>query len=103
MLIAVFRQHAYMIKVLTISTGTVHTSAKTRLTWIGDPDRHQSSIVCSLAHCQLNLPSKFHANPFGSFCAKLLTDKQTDRQTDKQRRLHDLRGGGDKSTSLFVK
>jgi len=25
-----------------------------------------------------NLPSKFHANPFGSFCTKLQTDKQTD-------------------------
>jgi len=31
-----------------------------------------------------NLPWKFHANAFGSFCAKLLTGRQTDRQTDKQ-------------------
>jgi len=37
-----------------------------------------------------NLPWKFHANPFGSFCAKLPTDKQTDRQW----RLHILLGGG---------
>ena len=29
-----------------------------------------------------NLPWKFHANAFGSFCAKLLTDRQTDRQTN---------------------
>ena len=41
----------------------------------GDPDCHQNLIVCSLAHCQL--PWKFYANPFGSFCAKLLTDRQT--------------------------
>ena len=30
-------------------------------------------MICSLA----NLPLKFHVNPSGSFCAKLLTDKQT--------------------------
>jgi len=28
-----------------------------------------------------NFPWKFHANPSGSFCAKLLTDRQTNRQT----------------------
>jgi len=28
-----------------------------------------------------SLPWKFHANTFGSFCAKLLTDRQTDKQT----------------------
>ena len=28
-----------------------------------------------------NVPWKFHANPFRSFCAKLLTDRQTDKQT----------------------
>jgi len=69
-------------------TGTVHTSAKTRLTGItiriririSWPDRHQNLIVCSMAHCLLSW--KFRANPFGSFCAKLLTDKQTNRQTN---------------------
>jgi len=40
-----------------------------------DPDRHQNLIICSSAHC--NLPWKFHANPFRSFCAKLLTEKRT--------------------------
>jgi len=51
----------------TRSTGTVHTSAKARLTslaiWIGiriririhDPDRHQNLIICWLAHCQHSL------------------------------------------------
>jgi len=43
-----------------------------------------------------NLPWKFHANPFGSFCAKLLTD----RQTDKQRRLHILLGGGNNNVAI---
>ena len=56
----------------------------------GDRDRHQNLIVCSFAQCHFFL--KIHANPFGSFCAKLLTDKQTDRQTDKQRREHNLGG-----------
>jgi len=36
------------------------------------PDRHQNLTICSLA-----ISEKFYANPFGSFCAKLLTDKQT--------------------------
>jgi len=45
----------------TRSTGTEHTSAKTRLNsiaiWIRirDPDRHQSLTICSLAHCQPSL------------------------------------------------
>jgi len=71
----------------------VHTSAKARLTSIAlrtiririripDPDRHQNLIVCFIGPCTANLPSKFHANPYGSFCAKLLTtDRQTNRQT----------------------
>ena len=40
----------------------------------GDPDRHRNLIVRSVAYCQPSL--KCHANPFGSFCATLLTDKQ---------------------------
>jgi len=60
-----------------------------------DPDCHQNLIVCSLAIAKL--PWKFHPNPFRSFGAELLTDrqpgKQTDRQTDKQRRLRMLLGG----------
>jgi len=67
--------------------GTVHTSAKARLTSvvtrirIRDTDRHQNLVICSLAHCQPSLKISC------SFCAKLLTDianGQTDRQTDKQ-------------------
>jgi len=76
------------IKLTTRSTGTVHTSAKARLTSvairIAHTDRHQHWIICSFAHCQPS--TKFHVNPFGRFCAKLLTDGQT----DKQRRLHNL-------------
>jgi len=66
-----------------VSLEALHTSAKARLPsvtiriWIRifDPDRHQNLIVCSLDIA--NLPWTFHANPFGSFCAKLRTDKQT--------------------------
>ena len=47
----------------TSSTGTVHTSAKE---W--DPIVHWPIA---------NHSRKFHANPFRTFCAKLLTDKQT--------------------------
>jgi len=40
-----------------------------------DLDHHQYLIICSLAHCQpsLKISSKF----FGSFCTKLLTDRQS--------------------------
>jgi len=61
----------------------VHTSARVRLTsvvmwiciqvWIPDPDRHQNLIICSSAHCQPSL--KVFCD--GSFCAKLLTNRQT--------------------------
>jgi len=45
----------------TRSTGTVHTSAKARITSvviqirIRDPDRHQNLTICSLAHCRPSL------------------------------------------------
>jgi len=84
----------------TRSNGAVHTSAKARLTSVAiqiriripDPDRHQMLIICSLAYCQP--PSKFHADPFESFCAKLLTNRQTDRQTTTKK---DLLGGGNRT------
>jgi len=46
------------IVTITRSTGTLHTSAKARLTGVAIriciricyPDRHQNLIVCSLAH-----------------------------------------------------
>ena len=48
------------IVTITRSTGTLHTSAKGRLTsvairiviWIRDSNRHRNLIVCSLTHCQ---------------------------------------------------
>ena len=48
---------------VTRSTGTVHTSAKARLTSVAiriciqirEPDRHQNLTICSLAHCQPSL------------------------------------------------
>jgi len=97
----------------TRSTGTMHTSTKAHLTsvailiriqictWIREPDHHQNLIICSLAHCQPFL--KFHANPFGNFCANLLTDRQTDRQmTDRQRQLHILLGGGNDTAAKQI-
>jgi len=63
-------------------TETAHTSAKARLTGVAiriripDLNCHQNLVICSL----VNLPGKFHANPLGSFCAKLLTNRQTDKQ-----------------------
>jgi len=50
---------------------------------IRDPYRHQNVITCSLAIWPIaNLPCKFHAKPFESFCAKLLTNRQTDKETN---------------------
>jgi len=83
----------------------VHTSAKACLTsvaiWIQiririrdrDPDRHQSLIICSLAHCQPSL--KISCKSVWTFCAKLLTN----RQTDKQRRKHNLLGAGNNNNN----
>ena len=87
------------------STGTVHTSAKARLTLlpiliripirIRDPDCHQNLIICSLARCQPSL--KISCKSVRSFLRKVAnrqTDKDTNRQTNKHRRLHILLGGG---------
>jgi len=51
--------------IVTRITGTVHTSAKARLTSVAiqmriririhDQDRHQNLIICSSAHCQPSL------------------------------------------------
>jgi len=54
----------------------------------GDPDRHQNLIICSLTHCHPSLKIKIHANPFESFCAKLLIDKETNDDENN------LLGGG---------
>jgi len=62
-----------------------------------DPDRHKNVIICSSAHYQHSLKISCKS---GSFCTKLLTD----RQTNKQRRLHILLGGGNHvQVTLFYK
>jgi len=57
--------------------------------WTGLPPKFNHWFTGPLP----NLPREFHANPFLSFCAKLLTDRQTNRQTHKQWRKHNLLGG----------
>jgi len=70
-------------KLITGSTGTLHTSNKALFTNVmilvppsseSVQDGHKNVIICSLASCQLSL--KILYKPFGSFCAKLLTEKQ---------------------------
>ena len=79
----------------TRSTGTVHTSAKARITsvviqiCIRDPDRHQNLIICSLAHCQPSL--QISCKSVHKFLRKV-----ANRQTNKQRWLYILLGGGKK-------
>jgi len=54
----------------------------------GDPDRHQN---LTFVHRPIaNPPRKFHANPFGSFWTKLLTDRQADKQTDTDENITSL-------------
>jgi len=87
----------------TRSTGTAHTSAEARLTsvaiwiwmwiricihiYIPDLDRHQNLIICSLGHRQTSL--KISCKSVLKFLCKV-----ANRQTDKQRRKHNLLGGG---------
>jgi len=69
------------------SIGTVHTSAKARLTNVAirilirirDPDCHQSLIICSLAHCQPSL--KISCRYVWKFLHKV-AKRQTDKQTN---------------------
>ena len=83
----------------------MHTSAKARLKSVAiririrDPDRHQNTIVCSVAHCQSSL--KISCKSVLKFLHKV-ADRQTDRQTDKQRRLHSLLGGGNKMRKSII-
>jgi len=56
-----------------------------------DPDRHQNSITCSLAHCQLSL--EISCRSVQKFVRKV-ANGQIDKQTDKQRRNFNLLGGG---------
>jgi len=85
-------------KLETLGQCILHTSAKARLTSvvirIRDLDSHQNLII-SFVHLPIaNFPWKFHTNPFRSFCANLLTDRQTDRQTNNDDYIHILLGGG---------
>ena len=84
------------------STGTVHTSAKARLTSVAISvpppselvqDRHQNLIICSLVHCQPSL--RISCKSVGKFLRKV-----ANRQTDIQRRKHNLLGGGNKSKTI---
>jgi len=47
--------------------------------WFWTFDRHQNLIICSFWPIA-NLPWKFHANPCGSLCTKLLINKQRWKQ-----------------------
>jgi len=85
---------------LTRGTGTVHTSAKARLTsvaiWIRirihDPDCYQNLIISSSTHCQpsLNMTCK----SFQKFLYKVANG-----QTGRQQRLHNFLGRGKDTTT----
>jgi len=78
----------------TRSTGTVHTSAKARLTSVAIPiririrdlDRHQKLIICLLAHCQPSL--KISCKSVRKFLRKV-ANRQRDRQTNRQTTTND--------------
>ena len=83
-------------------SGSVFGSVIIRIQ-IRDPDRHQNLIICSLAHCQPSL--KISYKSVWKLLRKVVnrqTDRQTYRQTDKQRRLHNLLGGGNNSCVIFL-
>ena len=87
--------------IITINSnrGTVHISAKARLTSVAiqirihirttDPDRHQNLIICSMAHCQSSLKITCK-------CVWKFLHKAANRQTDRQLRKHILLGRGNK-------
>jgi len=89
----------------TKSTGTVHNSAKAGVTsvamriWIRihirirDLDRCQNLISCSLAHCQ-------HSLKLSSKSVRTFLHKVANRETDRQRRKHNILGGG-KDVDLY--
>jgi len=84
----------------TRSTGTVHTSAKARLTRIRirDPDSHQNLIICSWAHCQPTLKMSCKSvRKFLRIVDNKQSNRQTDRHADKQRRKHNLLDGANKN------
>ena len=58
---------------------------------IRDPDRHQNLVIFSLAYFQPSL--KMSCKSVWKFL-RIVANRQTDRQTDKQRRKHNLLGGG---------
>jgi len=78
----------------------VHTSAKARLARtriririrIRDPNRHQNLIIFFIGPLP-TFPGNF-MQIRSEVLRKVKTDRQTDKQTGKQRRLHNLLGGG---------
>jgi len=93
--------HKYIV-ILEACTGTVHISAKARLTSVAigiririhDLDRQQNLIICSLAHCQPSLKTSCKS-------AQKFLRKVASRQRDKHRPLHHiLLGGGKNAISM---
>jgi len=65
----------------------------------GDSDRHQSLIICTLAHCQ---PSpKISCKSVWKYLHKV-ANRQTNRQTNKRQRKHNLLGGGNNDNNITV-
>ena len=62
---------------LPIVTNQENNPCTQTVTWIAT--EIESFVQWPIA----NLPWKFHANPPGRFCAKLLTDRQTEKETTK--------------------
>ena len=88
------------------STGTLHTSAKARLTSVAmriririripDPDLHQNLTICSLAHCQ---PSLKISRKSARKLLRKVANKRTDKQTNNEE--NNLLGGGNNTTTVY--
>jgi len=93
---------------ITRSTKTVHTLAKAHLTsvairiridpdpWSGSPPKLYRSFIGLLPNLLENI-MQIRSKVFAQSCQQANT--HTDSQTDKQRRLHILLGGGNKTLS----
>jgi len=79
-------QRSWLIP-LSVSTNS-DESGKQSLYSEGDQNQHQNLIFF---HWPIaNLALKCHANPFGSFCAKLLRNRQTDKRINKDENITSL-------------
>jgi len=82
----------------------MRTSAKARLTSVAirlririrDPDRHQNLIISSIGSSR-TFPDNFIQIRLDVFAQ---SSWQTHKQTNKQRRKHNLFGGGNKHTKV---